>query len=1096
MKKNLYTFILLVVVSYNLFSQGAPACPAINVGGGTNTCPGQCVPLTASVVTTNQTTSYNVATIPYSPYPFVGTAVLNGIDDHWADSAAIGFNFCYFGNTYSQMCIGSNGEITFDLNNGNPNSAYPSLYNGYTINSALPNTTDLPGNTICGAFRDIDPSVGGDIFYQYIGVAPCRALVVSWVDVPLFSASCQSGGMNSTFQIVLYENTNYIDVYLQNSTSCTAWNGGYGIIGIQDAAGATAVVPGGRNYPSTWTATNEAWRFSPSGVPSYTVTWTDPAGVIGTGLNVNACPLVTTTYTATMVLQNCAGPPITYSSTTTVSVTPGTAVTVNSPTICAGSGATVLTATGSPTYTWSANAGGVNTSTVSVNPVTTTVYTVTGQGGGGGGCTPIATSTVTVIPSITVTVNTPAAICAGTNATLTANGATNYTWMPGGLTTQSVVVSPAATTVYTVTGVTGACPAATATTTVNIIPAVTVNSATVCSGTTATLTAAGGVSYTWTPGGSTGSSITVSPAATSVYTVDGGGGGTCSIAQSTVTVVPSLTVTVNTPPTVCAGVTTTLTANGAATYAWAPPTGLSATTGSVVTATPNTTTTYTVTGSSGACPPATAVTTASIIPTATITVSSATICPTTSATLTAAGGTIYNWSPGVGLSSTTGASVVANPPSSTVYTVTGGACDLPGMGVVTVTPGCTITVNSSTICPNGTTTLTAGGGGPYTWAPAAGLSATVGASVTANPATTTVYTVTSSVMGFTSTATSTVVVSASPTISVNNATVCQGVSTVLTAQGAASYVWSPSTGLSATTTTAVVATPSVTTTYMIVGTSTNSCTNTTFAIVGVNPMPTVTITPLNAAGCQPLCVQFSGLSSTTLLTYNWAFGDGATSSSSVPTYCYNSKGVFTPTLTLTDANNCVGSATSTVTVYAQPHADFGVSPQPISILEPTIQFTDQTTNGPATIWNWSFGVSALSSDTSHIKNPKYTYQDTGTYVATLWVSTIHGCVDSTTRTIKIDDDYELFVPGGFTPNGDGLNETFLPVTRGVIADSYHLYVYDRWGNLIFQTSEMYKGWDGTKHGTVVQEDVYVWKILLKTTNGTKKQVHGQVSLIK
>ena len=1079
----------------DLFSQGAPACPLINTSGA-SICQGSCAPLTANVVTNNQTTSYNVAAIPYAPYPFTGTQVLNGMDDLWAGVTPIGFNFCYFGTSYSQIVIGSNGEITFDVTQAN-------AYNGWSITAALPNITDLPANTICGAFRDIDPSLGGSIYYQTVGSSPCRALVISWDQVPLFDAATTCSGFpNSTFQIVLYENTNYIDVYIQDSPSCTGWNSGYGEIGIQDAAGAVAVVPPARNFPGTWTATNEAWRFSPSGAPSYTVTWSDASGVVGTGLNFNACPGTTTTYTASMTLTNCNGSTLTVTDTAIVNVTPGTAVTVNSPTICAGASATI-TAVGGTTYTWSANAGGSNNASVTVTPASTTVYTVTTNAGGGGGCAPIAQSTVTVIPALTVTVNVPPVVCPGGSATLTANGAQNYTWTPAtGLSaaTGSVVIAnPATTTAYTVTGSSGACPSASATTTVTIAPSISVNSPTICAGSNAILTATGAATYTWSAnaGSATTSTVSVSPVVTTVYTVStsGGGGGCPPTAQSTVTVVPSLSVTVNSPAGICSGATTTLTASGAATYSWSPGTGLSATTGSTVTANPNTTTTYTVTGSSGSCPSASAVTTVSVTPSATITVNSATICPTTSATLTANGSTTYSWSPATGLSATTGSVVTANPASTTVYTISGGNCVTSGTCTVTLTPACNITVNSATICPNATTTLTANGGGTYSWAPATGLSATTGASVTASPPSTTVYTVTSVSAGFTTTTTSTVVVNAVPNVTVNNATICQGATTALTVNGASTYTWTPATGLSATTASNVVASPTVTTTYTITGMAVNGCTNTAVATVGVNPMPSVSITPTDSAGCAPLCITFNAVSPNASINYSWSFGDGGSSISQNPTNCFQRQGPYTSTLTITDAIGCKATATATFTVYPVPNADFGESPQPVSILEPTIQFIDQSTNGPVTSWFWDFGVYG-SGDTSHLKNPTYTYADTGYYTVHLFVKTAYGCIDSTTKVVKIDDDYELFVPTAFSPNGDGINETFLPITRGVLPSTYHMYVYDRWGNLVFKTSDLYKGWDGTYHGSVVMEDTFVWKIELKTTAGVKKQVHGQVSIVK
>jgi len=933
--------------SFNTFSQGAPACPTINAGTYTAVCQGACVPLTSTLVTNNQTTTYNVAAIPYAPYGFVGTQVLNGTDDLWSGTSPIGFNFCYYGTAYNQMVIGSNGQITFDLTQAG-------AYNGWSITTALPNVIDLPANTICGAFRDIDPSVGGDIYYQTVGAAPCRALVISWVNVPLFdvSTSCP-GTANSTFQIVLYENTNYIDVYIQNSSACMGWNSGYGEIGIEDPTGTIAVVPPGRNFPATWTAVNEAWRWSPAGAPSYTITWTDPGGVVGTGQNINVCPATSTTYTASMTLTNCNGSTQTVSDTVSIAITPGTGINVNSATICSGATAT-LTATGGTTYTWSANAGSATTSSVTVSPGVTTVYTVTANGGGGA-CQPSATSTVTVVPSLSVTVNTPA--------------------------------------------------------------------------------------------------------------------------------------------TICSGATTTLTANGATTYTWSPATGLSATTGSTVTANPGTTTNYTVTGSSGSCPAATATTVVSVNPSTTITVNSSTICPTSSATLVANGSATYSWSPGTGLSSTTGASVVGNPPATTVYTVTGGTCVTPGTCTITVIPSCSITVNSATICANGSATLTANGGGPYTWSPATGLSSTSGATVTASPPNTTIYTVSSTSGGFTTTNTSTVTVNPNPTIVVNNITICQGNSGTLTASGATNYNWSPVTGLSGGAGSTVVASPTVSTTYTITGTDANGCVNTAISAVGVNAAPVVTLGPLNSIGCAPLCINFTSTSTSPTQSSTWDFGDGKGSIGASTNYCYTVPGNFNILLTVADFNGCIGTGTASAMVYPVPDADFYGTPQPTSILEPTIQFVDLTSNAIISNWFWDFGAPGIN-DTSIVQNPKYVYADTGNYLVYLHVQTAYGCKDSIFKMIRIEDDYELYVPNAFSPNGDGVNEVFLPLMTGVITDSYHFYVYDRWGNLTFQTDNLYKGWDGTRMGDVVLEDVFVWKIELKTTHGVKKQVHGQVSVVK
>jgi len=447
MKKKILILCLLVSRSVGILAQGAPACPSIDAGTTQTICKGSCVTLNALVVSNNRTTSYSVRSIPYAPYPYAGSPILVGADDVWSSTVNLGFNFCYFGNYYDKAVLGDNGELTFDLTNSGG-------YNNYSISSALPNTTDLPGNTICANFRDMDQGLGGHSYIETLGTAPCRALVMSWVNVPLFekgNGTCD-GTPNSNVQVVLYENTNYIDVYLGKSYSCSQWNGGAGIIGIQNQTGSVAVVPPNRNYPTTWTATNEAWRFSPTGAPSYTITWTGPGGVVGSGASVSVCPATTSTYTATMKVTNCDGASTTYTSNVTVNVNPNSPTTVSptSSVFCTGAAGVTLTATGSGTFSWSPAAGLSSTtgSAVTASPGATTTYTVTETQGA---CTSTATTTVKVSNPATLTNSTTAVSCNGGNdGTGTANATGGnpgytYSWSGGGGTGSTTVPLSAGT---------------------------------------------------------------------------------------------------------------------------------------------------------------------------------------------------------------------------------------------------------------------------------------------------------------------------------------------------------------------------------------------------------------------------------------------------------------------------------------------------------------------------------------------------------------------------------------------------------------------------------------------------------------------------
>ncbi len=186
-------------------------------------------------------------------------------------------------------------------------------------------------------------------------------------------------------------------------------------------------------------------------------------------------------------------------------------------------------------------------------------------------------------------------------------------------------------------------------------------------------------------------------------------------------------------------------------------------------------------------------------------------------------------------------------------------------------------------------------------------------------------------------------------------------------------------------------------------------------------------------------------------------------------------------------------ATAGVIVYPVPHADFSYSPQPTTILDPHIQFTDASNGATINSWNWSLGENAFSS----MQNPSHIYGDTGTYAVQLLVTSSFGCKDSVIKFVRIDPEYMIYVPNAFTPNFDQSNDVFMAKGEGI--KDFQLYIFDRWGNEIFYSNDINKGWDGrfqSKGSEIVQEDVYVWKIELKSVKGGKEQLSGVVSLIK
>ncbi|MGZ3863811.1 MAG: T9SS type A sorting domain-containing protein [Bacteroidia bacterium] len=386
-----------------------------------------------------------------------------------------------------------------------------------------------------------------------------------------------------------------------------------------------------------------------------------------------------------------------------VSVSPSTT------TICSGT-STVLTASltnsmCSNTYTWSP--GGANTSTVSVSPGSTTVYTLTASDGCRTG-TATATVTVNATPTVSISAAPSFTICSGTTGTLTASGATTYSWSTGA-TTASISGTPTVTSTFSVTGTTSGCSStASSTVTVKATPTVSIVSTPttgiICSGQTATLTASGASTYSWNTGPTT-ASITVTPTVNTTYTVTGTNTVSCSSTKTVTITVATPTLSVSGTTSICIGSNTTLTASGSSSsYTWSPTTALSCTACASPTASPTTTTTYTITGTSSAgCSGTKTVTiTVNPLPTITLTPSAPTICyPATGETVTATGASTYSWSPATALSCSVCANPVASPTATTSYTVTGTS----SAGCVnTKTVSVTVTTNT---CSGTTVTFTA-----------------------------------------------------------------------------------------------------------------------------------------------------------------------------------------------------------------------------------------------------------------------------------------------------------------------------------------------------------------------------------------------------
>jgi PKD repeat protein len=591
--------------------------------------------------------------------------------------------------------------------------------------------------------------------------------------------------------------------------------------------------------------------------------------------------------------------------------------------ICNGSSAT-LNASGGTSYSW-LPATGLSSASISnpvASPGATTNYTVTVTNAAGCSSTDVVIVTVNPLPTVSVS---PITICAGASGTLSASGASVYSWSPGlsSTTGTSVTANPTSTTTYTVTGTTVAGCQNSTTVTVTVNPGPAANAGTdvsICNGSSTTLNASGGTSYSWSPFSTLSSAAIPNPVATPTVTtnytvtVTGGGCSATDVVTVTVNSVPNISVT---PITICAGSSGTLTAAGAPNFSWAPATGLSATTGSSVTASPTTTTTYTVTGTNAAgCTKSVFVTVTVNTPPTANAGNDITICNGSSTTLSASGGGTYSWSPSSGLSSSTIANPVASPSTTTSYTVTvtSGTCSATDVVTITVNPLPIADAGTNiTICNGSSTTLNASGGTSYSWSPSGSLSSSTIANPLASPASTTNYTVTVTGGGCSATDVVTVTVNTVLADAGNNITICTGSNATLNASGGTSYNWAADPSLSSTTIANPVASPTITTTYTVT-VNNSGCSATDVVTVTVSGALTA-----NAGADVSICNGFSTtLMATGGATYSWLPTTGLSSPGSANTIAAPST---TTNYTVTvSSGGCSATDVVTVTVNSVPVA--------------------------------------------------------------------------------------------------------------------------------------------------------------------------------
>ena len=285
----------------------------------------------------------------------------------------------------------------------------------------------------------------------------------------------------------------------------------------------------------------------------------------------------------------------------------------------------------------------------------------------------------------------------------------------------------------------------------------------------------------------------------------------------------------------------------------------------------------------------------------------------------------------------------------------------------------------------------------------------------------------------------------------------------------------------------------------------NGCTDTITSLITILPIePVVDFEFTPTSGCRPLTVQFTNLTRYAEPdSYYWTFGQGqGISTEENPSYTYYEPGVYTVTLR---ASNSAGVTVEerkefSIEVYDNPIAGFSIRPEEVFLPQPI--FLANLSRG-ATSYYWNFGDGTTSTEFE----PQHVYVNAGSYDITLIAENEHGCKDTLRQenAVFVEKGGNINIPNAFTPsldgpgagdiiNGNNYNDVFLPVFEGVT--DFHMLIYNRWGELLFESYDKSMGWDGYFKGKLSAKDVYVYKLHLKFSDGRRETIAGDVTLLR
>lgn len=286
--------------------------------------------------------------------------------------------------------------------------------------------------------------------------------------------------------------------------------------------------------------------------------------------------------------------------------------------------------------------------------------------------------------------------------------------------------------------------------------------------------------------------------------------------------------------------------------------------------------------------------------------------------------------------------------------------------------------------------------------------------------------------------------------------------------------------------------------YTYNATTLAGCTYTDQVLVNIYNSPSPSFSADVEIGCEEHFVNFINTSNTNYTDYYWDFGDGNNSTAvDNSSNLYTTAGNYDVSLTVTDQNGCVGSLTlvNYIEVLPNPVADFTVDASTIPLGESMVNFTNLSKY--ASNFTWEFGDNSLSESTFDASHA-YNATNGDSFIITLTAVNDLGCSDTAQFNLKVKEELIYYVPNAFTPNGDDFNNNFKPIfSSGFDPMNYQLLIYNRWGEIVFESRNSEIGWDGTYNNSLVEEGAYIWIVRFQgENNSSRQQIKGVVNLLR